>query len=425
MQCFIRALRAHRKGVVALWVAVSAPVLMASVGLGIQAAQMAVTRSELQVAADTAAVAGALAYGASANDETAANAAANVAELNGVAGAATRSWNAGTRTLSDGSITVTLGAGVASTANTSVAVTVTRSIQGAFAMLVGGSPTQIIGATATADAMPGATGGQPCMLALDTDSDAINMTGSTLVTGRNCAMRSNGGVRMTGSGDINVQAIYTGGTISTTGSVSITGAQNENAGTITDPFLSYAPLQTALASLSPGSGSSVSKTGVTTVTLNPGTYKSMSFTGSGTVTLNPGLYVVNGDITATGSTIISGNGVTIISSGKMSLTGSSSVQLAAPDASALAGGVPGVLYASTSTRDSTVTGSTGMPVTGLIYTPNAHLTFTGSSAVNGCTELVAGTITMTGSSAVESNCVSYGLPGYGSVAGTAGAKLVR
>jgi Flp pilus assembly protein TadG len=425
MQLFIRAWRANRKGVVALWVAVSAPVMMASVGLGIEAGQLAVTRSELQVAADAASVAGALALGNSGSTETGANVAADVAEVNGVSGAASRTWDADSKTLSDGNVTVTIGIGVTSSAYTAVRVTASRSINGAFAMLVGGTATQTVSATSTADSVPGATGGQPCLLALGTTSNAISMTGSTQVTGHNCTIRSNGGITMTGSGIIDVPAIYAGGAITKTGSFSIAGDQNPNSGTITDPFPNYAPLQAALASLSPGSGTAYRLTGSSGGTISPGTYSSISVTGSQTLTMSPGLYVVNGDISFTGSGRLVGSGVTIISSGSINISGSSSVQLSAPGAGATGGGVPGVLYASTTTRSNAVTGSTGMPVSGLIYTPHAAMTFTGSSAVNGCTELVAWTITMTGSSSTEANCASYGLPSYGSVPGNASARLVR
>jgi Flp pilus assembly protein TadG len=425
MQRFIRALRAHRKGVVALWVAVSAPVLMASVGLGIQAAQMAVTRAELQVATDAAAVAGALALGSSGSVEVGANAAADVAEVNGVAGTASRVWDTGNKILSDGNVTVTIGIGVTSSTYTAVTVTASRSINGAFAMLVGGSATATISATSTADSMPGNTGGQPCLLALGTTSSAITMSGSTQVTGHNCTIRSNGGITMSGSGTIDVPAIYAGGAITRTGSFNISGDQNPNSGTITDPFPNYAPLQSALATLSPGSGGRFQLSGSNGGTISPGTYSSINVSGSGNLTMSPGLYVINGDISFSGSGKLIGSGVTIISSGSIQISGSSSVELSAPDASATSGGVPGVLYASTTTRANAVSGSTGMPVSGLIYTPHAALTFTGSSAINGCTELVAWTITMTGSSSTEANCATYGLPSYGSVPGSSSARLVR
>jgi hypothetical protein len=424
MQSLVRTLRENRKAVVALWVAVSAPALMASIGLGVQAAQYAVTRSELQVTADAAAVAGALAYGTSSDDQAAANAAANVAEVNGVAGAAARTWTASTGTLADGSITVTIGAGVASAADTSVTVVVSRSIDGAFAILVGGSATQTITATSTADAMPGATGGQPCMLALDTTGSAISMSGAMNVRGTNCTMRSNADVNISGAANINVSGIYAGGSIETSGAIQITGSQNENAGIIADPLLSYAPLQTALASLSGSAGTKYTLSGANTATISPGTYSSIQVSGATHLTLNPGLYVVNGDIQFSGASSVTGVGVTIISSGSINFSGAQQVSLSAPLATATSG-VPGVLYASMSSKDSGVSGASSLPLTGLIYTPNAELTFSGASGVNGCTEVVALRLKVSGASGLEANCTAYGLPQYGSVAGSAGARLVR
>lgn len=425
MNELIRRWRANRKGVVALWVAVSAPIMLGCIGLGVQAGQMAVTRAELQVAADAAAVGGALAFGMSANAQTAANRAADLAEVNGISGVATRSWNSATKTLSDGSISVVVGPGVTSSSNTSVAVTVSRSINGAFAMLVGGNAAATISATATADTTPGASGGQPCLVALDTSSNAMSMSGAMNVSGHNCTMRSNGGVTISGAANINMTGIYAGGSINTSGAISITGPQNENAGTIPDPMLTYAPLQTAFASLSPGTGTNYQLSGANVATINPGTYSSISVSGATRLTLNPGLYIVNGNVTFSGASSVTGVGVTIISSGRISFSGAQQVSLSAPDANATAGGVPGVLYASTSTSASTMSGASSLPVTGLIYTPNAQLTFSGASAVNGCTEVIALKLKISGASSLEANCQDYGLPSYSSVAGTASAKLVR
>jgi hypothetical protein len=399
--------------------------MMAAIGLGVQASEYAVARTKLQIASDAAAYAGATALGETSNAQTAANVAANIAELNGVSGSANRVWSSSGDTLTDSRVTVTVGPGVLSAADTAVTVTATRSLNGAFAMLLGGAATQTITATSTADSAPGATGGQPCFLALAASGTGIGMSGAMNVGGTNCTMRSNANVSISGAASINVSGLYAGGTISTSGAISITGTQYQHAGTIADPYLTYAPLQAALATLSAGAGTAYHLSGANTATINPGTYSSISVSGATHLTLNPGLYVVNGNISFSGASSVTGAGVTIISSGTLSFSGAQTVNLSAPDSGTLGSGVPGVLFASTSTASSSVSGASSLPVTGLIYTPNASLTFSGASGVNGCTEVVALRITVSGATSAEANCSPYGLPQFGSMAGSAIARLVR
>ena len=76
-----------------MMVAVAMPALAVVAGIGLEVSQWALANSQLQRAADAAAMAGANYYAASGTAQKAAGVAADIAELNGGAGAITRTWS--------------------------------------------------------------------------------------------------------------------------------------------------------------------------------------------------------------------------------------------------------------------------------------------------------------------------------------------
>src|SRR6185437_2668694 len=88
---------------VGLWVALMAPVLSASLSLGIEVSRWSAVQISAQRTADGAALAGALYYSKSASsysrEQNTATYAAHMAELNGVSGATSPSWAGATQTL--------------------------------------------------------------------------------------------------------------------------------------------------------------------------------------------------------------------------------------------------------------------------------------------------------------------------------------
>src|SRR3954454_19798552 len=101
----------ERKGSVAMMTAIMGPVLIMSLGMAVEVTSWSVSNLELQRIADASAWAGAARYGATGNAQTATTAAAELAEINGVSGATTRTWNAATLTMTDNLITAQLVAG--------------------------------------------------------------------------------------------------------------------------------------------------------------------------------------------------------------------------------------------------------------------------------------------------------------------------
>ena len=102
----------ERHGSVAMMTAIMGPVLIMSLGMAVEVTSWSVNSLELQRVADVAAWAGATRYAATGNAQTATGEAADLAEINGVSGAATRTWSAGTSTMNDNLITAQVVAGL-------------------------------------------------------------------------------------------------------------------------------------------------------------------------------------------------------------------------------------------------------------------------------------------------------------------------
>lgn len=414
-----------RKGSVSMWVAVAAPTVMMMGGLALEAGQFANEKLHLQSVADIAAVAGVMGFANTQNQQTGANTAANLAEVNGITGTTSRVWDSGTTTLTDNLAKVTVGPGRLSADTLSFTVTVAKDLTNSFSRLFGGSATVRVSATSSADAVPAATGGQPCVLALQTSGTPLNVSGSTNINAINCTLRSNAAANFWGSGSISANAVYAGGSITVGSSTTLNAPQNPNAGSIADPYAGFQPIKDALAKLSPGAGTAIKITGGGSQTLNPGTYSSISVASGANLTLNPGLYVVNGDISFGGSSTVTGNGVTIVSSGTITYGGSSYVTLTAADANATSGAIPGIIFAGTSTGASSMQGTGNQPVTGVIYYPNGPMTYAGNATTNGCAEVIALTVSLTGSSSLESSCAFYGALSFTSAKLTYTAQLTQ
>ena len=417
----------------ALMTAVMAPVMIMMLAMGIEVTFWSVNKVELQRIADIAAWAGAREYTASNSAQTATGVAANLAEINGITGTATRTWNATAEKMTDNLITAQVVAGVKAASDTAVQVTVQRSIATSFSAIFPGTPAAItVSATATAEIVAATPlGPQPCLVALAGDAIGITtgtditLSGSATVTASGCSVRSNAGISISGSSTIDVDGTYAGGTISTSGSASITGGSYQKSGQIQNPYASDTALNDALASLSSG-GTTVNLSGTTSQTISPGTYSSINLSASSKLTMNPGLYLVNGNVSLSGSAAITGTGVTILSSGSLSVSGSGSMGVTAPLSTA-SSGIPGIMFASESTAASTFSGSASTPFAGVIYYPNGAMTFSGSAAPGGggCTEVIASDITLSGSSNLAANCSSYGTLGFGSLPSSSTVALVE
>ena len=152
-------------------------------------------------------------------------------------------------------------------------------------------------------------------------------------------------------------------------------------------------------------------------TVYPGTYcGGLSITGSGTTTFSSGLYIMDGGgFNIAGSGNASGTGMTVLLTSDaghsykgLSINGSGTYNFSAPTS----GPNEAMLFigdrTTASSLGSTITGTTTAQFNGVIYLPKEALTYTGGSNLTAYTIIVCDTLKMTGLSYVESN--------YGSLA---------
>ena len=409
-------LKRDQRGGIAVVTAVAFPVLVMCVGISIDVSNWSLVKQELQRTVDLAAFAGAADFSGSNDAQSAANTAANLAELNGAAGSTTRRWEPGTRVLSDGQVTVQVSKGIKNSKSTAFQVTVTQAVPVMFAGIMHKAETIVVGATGWAETQVNV---QPCILALGNAGAGVSARGNASITLAGCSARSNASMSTVGNANISASAFYANGPIigSETG-----GTLYPNDGTIPDPYASYSPVQTALNRLMPGYGPSFSNKPKDTSSLSAGEWSSWDIKGD--VSLAPGIYYVHGDISVDAQGSLSGTGVTIVTSGSLKLTGGANLTLsAATTGNSEHGAIPGILFAGNSLAASSFKGNTSPSLTGVIYYPNGALDFGGTAqgGSSGCLEVIASSVALQGTSGLASNCSSYGALGFNSdnsVAGT-------
>ncbi len=421
-----------RRGVVAMWVAVTTPVVAMGLGLGVDVTEWVIANQQLQRAADAAATAGSIKYGLlSSNAQQAAGFAADVAEANGIAGASTRTWTAGTKTLVDNNITVVVGSAVKNGDNSSVAVSVKRVVAPTFSAVFTSS-SKTITATSTADSIGGGTINtyqQPCLFGLGQQGTAVPQvyfTGGINVTLSGCSIQSNEMVTVVSGPSVTAGTIYANTSISVTGGSTLNGTRLQNQGTaVADPYASNSTLNAAFAQLAGTANKSAVNANAAGTTLTAGIYPSFTIGGVGVVTLSPGLYVVKGDIQIGNSGTLTGSGVTIVNNGTVGINGAAKVTITAPTvASATLNAVPGILFANNvnNTATSTMTGliSAGGTATlgGVIYFPKSNFAISGGAFSGGgassCLEIIANAISITaGATMTNTGCSAMGAASFG------------
>jgi Flp pilus assembly protein TadG len=407
----------ERRGNVAVLSAMLMPMFMGAAGLGVEASNWSVLETELQRTADVSALAAAVSYASSGSAHTAASAAADVAELNGMQ-SGERTWTAATKTLTDGLVTAQQVSGIRTASDVAFLVTVQKPVGLTFAKLFVSATSYTIPAQSTVELVSAASA-QPCILALGGTSGAVTLTGTADVTAAGCSVRSDGGVTMTGNSSITAASVYAASTITTTGTATIHATKYANDGTIPDPYANYTKLQNALAQLGTcTSCSTVSLTGQATQTISPGTYKSISLSSQSVLTMQAGLYLVDGDVSVSGGAAINaGTGVTILASGSVSMSGSALTTLTAPGTSPVGGAIPGIAIAGLSTNSVSMTGTSNLVVNGVVYFPKTGVSFSGTwgNPNSPCLELIGKTVTLTGTTDLSSGgCASMGALTFGS-----------
>lgn len=428
--------------------AASLVVLMGFMGLAIDVGMLLRTQRQMQIAADAAAVAGALDYKYNASNSSAVTQGCNAATANGVTGTCTT----GACTTAT-SVQICMMSPPNDGPNKGTAgfvEAVVRDPAPTFFMRLFRFTTVTVSGRAVAGASgSGAAGG--CVIALSRTGDDISYTGSGGLTAEQCDIyddsSASNALTLTGSGSITGKAIGISGNYSKTGSGTISPAPVTGMAPIADP-LATLPAPTIPTGSCTGSSCTQSFTGSTNHTLQPGTYTSISNTGSGTLTLAAGNYIITGSLTNTGSgglvlgagnytiggnfestgsssiTIASGstasnngliivggtleltgsgpltdNGETFYTEGSTTVTGSSNLKLTAPTSGTYDGML--LFQSRTDSNAVAITGSSGSTVQGIVYAPDSPLTLTGSGTMTVSLDVIADSITETGSGQID------------------------
>jgi hypothetical protein len=130
----------------------------------------------------------------------------------------------------------------------------------------------------------------------------------------------------------------------------------------------------------------------------------------GNVTLAPGTYVLEGNFKLNNNATISGAGVTIFLAGNstLNINGGATMNLSAPTS----GTYSGMLFFGdrAGTGAQTMNGTASSVITGVVYFPNESVSYLGNfSGANGCTQIVADTVSYSGNTQFGINCAAYGM----------------
>lgn len=370
----VEAVLRDRRGGIAVGFALSLPVLMAALGLASDYVMLTKVRTGLQVAADSAAVAGAreipLAQADKNQIESAAKSYAAFALI-------------GDSTGDDAALAakqLTVSAAVIDDFS-AVKVDITEAWTPFFAHFVSKDVTPVR-VTATARF---AGSHNLCVLGLETTGSNVFLNDKSRLTGKGCGVFSNSasgnGIRLDkGSSMTSSLACVAGG-------YSINGSSTANPLPVTDCPAIMDPLADRLPPSFSGCDYVDLEIPGITATLNPGVYcGGIKTSGSANVTLNPGIYVIKGgNLSVTGQTSLTGKDVGFYLTGKGAqaflFSANTHINLSAPVTGPMAGllffedrNLPGGL-------NHRITSNDARRLIGTIYLPVGNLKVDSTAAV--------------------------------------------
>jgi hypothetical protein len=423
-------LREDEGGQTLVLVALSMTFLLGFMALAIDVGLLFRAHRNVQIAADAAAIAAALDYKYNNSITSAQTAGQSAASINGV-----------TNGTGGATVTINIPPKYGAYAGDSGFVE---------AVVLDPSPTIFMGVitrksslSVGARAVAGSGSNVGCIWALARSGTDVSLTGSGTIDAVNCdiyddSSNPSSALTLTGSGSITAKEVGIVGGYTRTGSGSINPTPVTGISPAADPLAGLAapaiPTGTCSSNCTP------SNTGSGNLTLNPGTYTSITNTGSGTLTLSAGnyiitgsltntgsgslilgagnytiggnfqstgssslslgsgLYIVGGNLQLTGSGSMTGSNITFYTQGATTLTGSGNMNLSAPTSGTYNGVL--VFQARSDSSAMSITGSGGDSIKGILYAPAAPLTLTGSGSLNVSLDLIADSITETGSGSI-------------------------
>lgn len=436
-----------KQGTVAVMVAVCAPLLLMTIGLGIEANGWIANRQGwMQRTADMAAIAGGLAYSASSspNNQTIATEAAYIAEANIPNPKAmpngTRTWTNATSTspptlrdtmVANNVITTEIVSGIKNPLDVAISATVQYTLPLLFSALAMNRPNSTItlSATAIAELIPGQIG-KYCVLALDPGSATgastagIQFSNGSSVDLSQCGIEVNAtgtdALYLTGGASLLATSVSVGGgyVVTQGASMTVSGTTTTNATTPgANPYATVVPPTPDTSNCVSGSPF------ITGQHIPAGTYCGDLTISYGTVTMGPGTIIINNgnfnpgggstiNATAAGGTTIvmtSSGGGTV---GSMNIGNGITLNITAPTTGPLAGIA---LFDPAGTATSNIAGGASMNVNGAMVFPTSIVDYSNGSNNSGaaCTQLIAYQVVFTGGATFANNCAGTGTQGIG------------
>jgi hypothetical protein len=395
----------NQSGVIIMITALSLPIVLGFMALGVETALWYSQRNSLQAAADAAAIAGTHELRRGNDISIIIASALEEAKRNGY------DYTADTVTINS---PPTSGA---YTTDNAVEVILLQNIELLFSTyFIDGIGT----IKARAVARVGA-GSEACVLALDDSaSDALEFSGNASVSMTNCTLASNSSaddaISVSGSAAVSTECVSAVGGVDATDGLTLTDCTSavENSLETDDPYAGLVvptePAECTETNYSVGGNPS------NTYTLSPGRYCGGINLRSGIFTLEAGNYIIDdGDFEIRAGAQVTGDGVTIIlvnsDSGDdpvITINGGADISLTAPTD----GDYSGILFFQDPNSDggtNTFNGNSGTSLTGVIYIPSGPVSFSGNNEVGGgCTYIVAETISFNGSAALGNVCEGTG-----------------
>lgn len=271
----------------------------------------------------------------------------------------------------------------------------------------------LFGVTARAVAIAGS--GADCVLQLYTGaSPGVTISNGAIANFTQCGLAvdstANAALSMSGGAVLNAPSVSVAGKASVGNGAVInpSSALKTSQPNVTDPYAGVAMPTFSGCS----NGTSKQYSGIQTV--SPGVWcNGVSFANGAIITMNPGVYFVNGGtFNVGGGATMTGTGVTIVltsSTGSNYATATigngAIVTLSAPTTGATAGMVFFGDRNAPESHVNTLGGGAVITVTGVLYFPSQTLNFqNGAASSSVCTQIVAGTLTLTGGAAFQNNC---------------------
>ena len=284
-------------GQVLVMTALSMTVLVGFMALAIDVGMLFRAKRNMQIAADAAAIAGALDYKYNGSITSAQAAAEAAATANGVTSTGTCPISDPTKTY----VCINIPPVYGPNAGTSgfVEALISQPNQTIFMPMVSNTSIMSVGARAVA----GSGVSSACIWTLAKSGKDISLSGSGSITAKKCAIyddsNASDALTLTGSGSVSAKAIGIVGSYTDTGSGTISpNPPTTGIAPAADPLASL-PAPTVTSGTCTGTSAACNPSNSTSgnLVVPPGNYTSISNTGSGTVTLSGGNYVISGNLT--------------------------------------------------------------------------------------------------------------------------------